>query len=241
MKVWLRVFLLQVMVIVIACSGSAIAEEVLTHVKVKGHSSKFIALTFDDGPVQGITPQFLSLLEKYQAKATFFSVGKKVKQHSDITKLVIAAGHEIGNHSWSHKNLVELTTDQQKLEIQQFQQQVKSLGIKPTLFRAPFLKKSDSVKQLLIDNQLLLVSASVMAKDAKKNVAVSAIVKKLSADIKSGDIILMHERQHTLNALKILLPLWQEHGYQFVTVSQLIALSKVTEGKSFKFERLNFL
>ncbi|WNC73046.1 polysaccharide deacetylase family protein [Thalassotalea psychrophila] len=227
MKIPAIVYLLSAIITVY--SSLVTAQEALRQIKVLDEQSKIIALTFDDGPILGVTQPMLSLLDKYQAKATFFNIGKKIKQNPQLTHLVIASGHEIGNHSWSHKKLTELNSEQQQLEIHQFQQQAKLVGLKPTLFRAPFLKTNQSIEQLLIDEQLLLVSASVMAKDAKKNVAVNNIVKKLSEGIKSGDIILMHEREHTLQALKILLPLWKQEGYQFVTVSQLIALSVVTE------------
>lgn len=225
MKAALIIYLLSAIITVY--SSLTTAQEGLRQIKVFDQQSKVVALTFDDGPILGVTQPLLSLLEKYQAKVTFFSVGKKVQKYPKLTKLVIDAGHEIGNHSWSHQKLTELNTEQQRQEIERFQQQMNLYGIKPTLFRAPFLKKDESTIELLAENKLMLVSASVMAKDAKNDVAVKAIVKKLSAGIKSGDIILMHERQHTFEALKILLPMLKKQGYQFVTVSQLIALSKV--------------
>ncbi len=209
--------------------STAIAQEALRHVKVKASEQKYIALTFDDGPIENVTESLLVLLDKYQAKATFFNVGKKVKSRPHLTLQIVEAGHEVANHSWSHKNFLELNAIEQHDEIDKFQQQVKLLGIEPTLFRAPFLKVDESIKQTLTSKELTLVSAKIMAKDAAKHVDIKAIVKRLSTGIESGDIILMHERKHTVEALKELLPLWQKQGFEFVTVSQLLSLSEANK------------
>ena len=187
-------------------------------------TEKIIAYTFDDGPKTEITKRFLDLLEKENIKVTFFNIGKNVEAHPEITKLVIEKGHEIGNHSYSHPKLTELSdsvavTD----EIENVQNLFKTkFNYTPVLFRAPYLKYDKRVTDVLKKLNLKMISANVFQKDAKPNVAPDSIIKRVLNNVKPGSIILGHERNHTVEALKIIIPELKKRGYKFVTVSELL-------------------
>jgi len=186
---------------------------------------KIVAFTFDDGPNAKITRQILDLFEEADGKATFFNVGKKLSSNKKIAAEVLKRNHEIGNHTMNHKRLPALSDSIQVWnEINDFQELYQNeLSYQPTLFRAPFLKYGSVVEQVLSKLELQAINASVYAKDAKKNVPVKDIYKRIMEGIHPGAIILCHERNHTVETLKTLLPKLTKQGYEFVTVSELLA------------------
>ena len=98
-----------------------------------------IALTFDAAWGNEDTEQILSILEKHNVKVTFFATGGWVESYPDDVKAILAAGHDIGNHSENHKNMSQLSTDQMKSEIMEVHDKVKNLtGYEMTLFRPPY-------------------------------------------------------------------------------------------------------
>lgn len=182
-----------------------------------------IALTLDDGPSGALTEEFLNLFEQYGIQVTFFHIGHKSAQQKELCREILKKGHEIGNHSWSHQRLTELDSTAVRLEIEDFQRFfIDSLDYRPVSFRAPFLKRNAIVDSICTENQLHIVAADVYASDAKPGLEPEEIVENLDVDIPDGSVILCHERKHTLDALKILLPVWKEKHYRFVNVKALI-------------------
>ena len=99
---------------------------------------KVIALTFDDGPNPKYTPEIMSLLEEYKAKATFFVVGERAKKYPDIILNLSKKGHEIGNHTNTHPQIRKYTVTELEQEISAAQQEIEKItGVRPTLFRPP--------------------------------------------------------------------------------------------------------
>src|SRR6202035_3855065 len=94
---------------------SAAAKVTYSSVHVDG---PYVAMTFDDGPHQTLTPKLLDLLAQKQIKATFFVLGENAQRHPEILKRAIAEGHEIGNHSWSHPHLAKLPDESVRSELQ---------------------------------------------------------------------------------------------------------------------------
>ena len=191
-------------------------------------SSKVVALTFDDGPKPEITKQFLDLFEKEKIKVTFFNIGKNVEAHPEITKTVIEKGHEIGNHSYSHPKLPELKDSLEIMEeIERVQKYFTTeFNYIPTLFRAPYLQYDKRVLNILKKNNLIMISANLFQKDAKPDVSPNPIIKKVLTNVKSGSIILGHEREHTVAAMKTIIPELKKRGFRFVTVSELLSYGK---------------
>ena len=184
---------------------------------------KLIAYTLDDGPQPGITEEFLELFAREGVKATFFNKGSNLALHPELAAKVLAAGHEIGNHSMHHPKLTELDTDSIFSEINGFQELArKLLGYTPKSFRAPFLKTDDRVMNILDAQNLKLIDASVYTRDYAANVDPQFIIQKVLNNVKPGCIILGHEKEHTIEALKTIIPELKKRGYEFVTVSALL-------------------
>ena len=184
---------------------------------------KLIAYTLDDGPQPGITEKFLELFAQEGIKATFFNKGSNLALHPELAAKVLAAGHEIGNHSMHHPKLTELDTDSIFSEINGFQELArKLLGYTPKSFRAPFLKTNDRVMNILDAQNLKLIDAAIYTRDYAANVDPQSIIQKVLNNVKPGCIILGHEKEHTVEALKTIIPELKKRGYAFVTVSALL-------------------
>ena len=112
--------------------GTYLKDEDLTKYNeyIKKRSRKAVALTFDDGPNPNTTPVALELLKKYNAKATFFMVGRSVAGNEDIIKQVVAEGHQIGNHSWSHPLLTKVSLEEAKSQINDTTESLKRRVVK---------------------------------------------------------------------------------------------------------------
>lgn len=197
-----------------------------------------IALTFDDGPNQYTEP-ILEILQKHQVQATFFQIGKKIQETPDLTRRVITEGHELGNHSMTHPRLPELESlaDIQK-EIQDFQTlSGKLTGTTPKVFRAPYIKFDERVWAVLDQLGLPAFNAHVWA-DYKGDgtlddpAIASAHAQAAAAKVKSGSIILMHEREITLHYLDEFVAQLKEAGFIFVTLSDLMEASEASVNSS---------
>ncbi|HLG76262.1 MAG TPA: polysaccharide deacetylase family protein, partial [Ktedonobacteraceae bacterium] len=98
-----------------------------------------IALTFDDGPNPPYTTQILDILQRYDVKASFFCIGEHVQSYPDLVKQELNAGHNVGNHSWSHPNLPDLSDDAIKTQITSTSDaEEQATGVRPTFFRPPY-------------------------------------------------------------------------------------------------------
>ncbi|MCH7322801.1 polysaccharide deacetylase family protein [Solibacillus sp. MA9] len=184
------------------------------------NKTKKIALTFDDGPHPKVTLQILEILERYNAKATFFVVGNEVKKNPKILKSVADAGHEIGNHTYNHTKLTTLPLQKAKLQIDSTDAVIKAtIGHNATVFRPPYGAYDKTIiNQLKVPNILWTIDTlDWKHRDPKKTLA--AVQK----NARNGSIILMHDiHQTTADALDPILATLQEQGYEFVTVSEII-------------------
>ncbi|HEL1644074.1 TPA: polysaccharide deacetylase family protein [Streptococcus suis] len=194
-------------------------EYMATQVVDKKHLRQ-VALTFDDGPNPNTTPVVLDLLKKYNAKATFFVVGKAVAGNEAILRRMVAEGHVIANHTWNHPNLVTISGEQVQREIQDTQAAItEATGIVPTMVRPPY----GSVNQAVV-NQMGLPSIywSVDSKDWKSRDP-QAILKEIKEQTCPGSIILMHDiHQSTVDSLESVLQYLTGEGYTMVTITDLL-------------------
>lgn len=191
---------------------------------------KMIALTFDDGPDPRYTPVILDLLRKYDAKATFFVIGKRIANYPDIVRREVKEGHELANHTYSHTYFSSAySTDKIIKEIEQAHDLiVRTTGYKPQLFRPPGGYYNDSIIEAAKKKGYLVVLWS-WHQDTKdwRSPGVKQIVNKVLNNARNGDIILFHDhvegKSNTVEALKVILPELKKRGYSFVTVSELIS------------------
>ena len=178
-----------------------------------------IALTFDDGPNPEVTQRILDVLGENYSHATFFVVGTNAENYPDMLKAISTSGCEIGNHTYSHEDLTTLNGDEIDSQINKVNRAVKkATGEKTTVIRPPYGAYNDFVINQLEEPVILwdLDTEDWSSRNAKK------VVDEVMANIKDGDIVLMHDiYESTAEAVEILVPKLKEQGYQIMTVSEL--------------------
>ena len=189
-----------------------------------------VALTFDDGPAPGVTDKILDVLEENNARATFFVCGWRLdkEKNKDILLRAASLGCEIGNHTWSHEKLVVQNYVSVRYEIENTNKAIEGIiGIKPRCFRPPGGVNTYEATAVTRDNGMVIVlwaqSGNVHESDPKKiaqNVQKQIVNGK---ELHDGDIVLLHDTPHCMvDAVKIIVPMLQEQGYQLVTVWELL-------------------
>jgi peptidoglycan-N-acetylglucosamine deacetylase len=185
-------------------------------------------MTFDDGPSPETTPRLLDILKQRNIKATFFMIGQNAEHNPAIVQRILAEGHEIGNHSWTHPQLSKLSDERVTEEINQTQAAIKNAcGYTPVLLRPPYGAITARQKQW-IEQQfgLSVIIWSVDPFDWKRPGA-SVIEQRILAGARPGAIILSHDiHKQTVDAMPATLDALAAKGFKFVTVSQLIAMNK---------------
>lgn len=192
--------------------------------------SSTVALTFDDGPNAAATPALLELLERHDARATFFLMGAHVRAFPTLTREIAARGHAIGNHTETHPNLIFLTPRKLQVELNRCREAIESVtGAAPRWMRPPFgfrgPQLSGVVRRL---GYAGMVMWSKLAWDWKPQ-PVDAVIRRLR-HVAGGDIVLLHDgdhrvlegnRQHTVAALEYWLPRWKNAGLRFATLDEV--------------------
>jgi peptidoglycan/xylan/chitin deacetylase (PgdA/CDA1 family) len=192
------------------------------------NNERVIALTFDDGPWPETTEQVLEILQKHKIKATFFWVGMAAEKHPEIAKKVAQAGHEIANHTWSHK-YEKMSPETAAWEIDEMDELIEELtGIKTTLFRPPGGVQDNGLVDYIYSQNYVNVMWSSDSFDW--NDSAQQIVDNVVQTAKPGGIILMHDgggdRYATVEALPDIIEQLKEQGYRFVTVNELLHLAE---------------
>jgi peptidoglycan/xylan/chitin deacetylase (PgdA/CDA1 family)/2-polyprenyl-3-methyl-5-hydroxy-6-metoxy-1,4-benzoquinol methylase len=206
----------------------------------KGKSgAKGVALTFDDGPDPEVTPYLLGLLARHRVTATFFVTGARAERYPDIIRAILAGGHTLGNHSYSHSPFLMLkgrTT--LKREIELAQSVFLQFGIVPLAFRPPVGITNSRLWRVLLENGMFCVNFSCRAADFG-NRRVVKLAGRLLAKAVSGDIILLHDvapRQgnvtHLLHEFLSLIEGLKEKGLEIVPLSRLIGKEVMQWGAS---------
>ncbi len=204
------------------CAQNAVYRRVSTEEKV-------IALTFDDGPHPRVTNEILDLLAEYDAKATFFVIGKNLELYSDTARRAVAEGHELGNHTYTHPHLSGLGAGAVEGELQKNAALIERLlGVSSVLFRPPEGSCKTEMLSVVEKNGYSTVLWDVDTRDWS-GVSAEAITKNVIKNAREGSIVLFHDyvgrECHTVAALKEILPRLSAAGYRFVTVSELLSYS----------------
>ena len=160
----------------------------------KGHSGNSrVALTFDDGPDPATAPRLLKLLAEHKVTATFFVIGEKAERYPELMRGIIAAGHDVGNHSSSHDVLLMLRSSQRLYkEIADAQQTLAHFGMLPWAFRPPAGITNPRLGRVLRKLDLRCVTFSCRAFDGG-NRHIAGLAKKILGKAQGGDIILLHD------------------------------------------------
>ena len=186
---------------------------------IKKRSRKAVALTFDDGPNPNTTPVALELLKKYNAKGTFFMVGKAVAGNEEIIKQVVAEGHQIGNHSWSHPLLTKISLEQAKSQINDTTEALKKASGQDVHIMRPPYGGINAAIQAAVDQSFILWDVDTLD---WKNRTTASIMKEVRK-ARPGSIILMHDiHQTSIDALPTVLQYLTEQGFELVTIDELM-------------------
>jgi len=206
-----------------------------------GNNKRKIALTFDDGPGERYTPQVLDILQWYQIPATFFIVGLNGDLNPRVLQRILDEGHEIGNHTFTHPNIVAISQRQLSLEINATERLLESrLGRRSALFRPPYAEDiepetSDQVKPLLFTSSLGYYTIGMQIDPGDwTNPGVEQIVKRTldGAISGEGNVVLLHDsggdRSQTVSALPQIIEGLRAQGFELVPISALLGLTRDT-------------
>ena len=217
-------------------------------VDMYGSSPKKIAITFDDGPDPDWTPKILDVLKEKGVQATFFVIGVEAEKYPSLTKRIYAEGHEIGNHTFTHPDISNVSKGYFEVELNLTERLFEGqLGVKPVLFRPPYSidqepDTADQVRPLELAQQLgyITIGDKVDPNDWRDNPRrpadeiVADVFKALPpcapGNLTCGNIILLHDgggnRSETLKALPQIIDGLRQRGYEIVPVSSLLGKSR---------------
>ena len=188
-------------------------------------AEKKIALTFDAAWGNEDTGQILEILKKHGVRVTFFMTGGWVESYPDDVKAILAAGHDLGNHSENHKNMSQLSDAEKKEELMKVHEKVRTLtGYEMFLFRPPYGDYDNAVVNVAKENGYYTIQWDVDSLDWK-DYGVDSINKTVTQHkhLGNGSIILCHNgAKYTAKALDMLIATLKNEGYTFVPVSELI-------------------
>lgn len=189
-------------------------------------SAKVVALTFDDGPT-GHTPEVLRMLDDAGVRATFYLTGAELTAAPQYGAAIAAAGHEIGNHSYSHQRMVLTSPATVADEIERTDSAIRATGYQgPITFRPPYGKKLWTLPRYLSSHDRTMVTWDVEP-DSATGAAADAIVAETVSQVHPGSIVLLHAMYDSRDASRAAVPRivneLRSAGYRFVTVSELLA------------------
>jgi len=213
-----------------------------------GYNDKKVALSFDDGPDPEWTPKILDILKRYNVKGTFFMIGEVAEDYVGVMQRVYREGHEIGNHTWSHPDISEISNRQVDLELNLTERLFASkLGVQPLYFRPPYsidqepdtndqaapVEKIQALGYVIIGNKIDTNDWDEHPRKSPQEITDS--VFQQIEDMKTrpwnrGSVILLHDgggdRSATIAALPVLIEALKARGYEIVPVSELVGKTR---------------
>lgn len=189
----------------------------------RAEDAKYVALTFDDGPSGRFTRRLLAGLEERQVQATFLLCGYRLEIYPELAKQIFEAGHEIGLHGYSHKDMAKLSRKELLREIRDTRALLPD-GCDATFLRPPGGSGTKLLEQVAAQEDLALLLWSVDPRDWAVHDA-SAVETAVISQVQDGDVILLHDlSDSSVDAALSIIDRLHREGFRFVTVSQLAAL-----------------
>lgn len=190
-----------------------------------------VALTFDDAPDDVFTPRVLDVLKREGVKATFFCVGNRIEAHPDVMRRIVAEGHVVGNHSYSHANLPKLSDERFREEIRKTDRLIQQYtGYTPSFVRPPYGNITEEQIKWLASQKRKIVGWNVDSLDWK-NLSRDEVATNILAHVKPGAIILQHsaggkgeDLTGTVEALPEVIAKLRKDGVRFVTVARMLGI-----------------
>jgi cellulose synthase/poly-beta-1,6-N-acetylglucosamine synthase-like glycosyltransferase/peptidoglycan/xylan/chitin deacetylase (PgdA/CDA1 family)/spore germination protein YaaH len=223
-----------------------------------GKGNKQMLLTFDDGPDPEYTPQILDILKEKKVPATFFVVGINVENNIPLLKRIYDDGFEIGNHTFTHPNIAEVGLDRANMEINATRRIIESItGHSTILFRPPYNADSqpETMEEILPisiakKDHFYTLGESVDPEDWREGVTADSIFARIVREQNLGSVILLHDaggdRSQTIKALPRIIDYFQDKGYKFITVSELLGVNKdvlmppIEDSKDYFYSKTNY-
>lgn len=175
---------------------------------------KSLYLTFDDGPVAGVTEEVLSVLKDFDAKATFFCVGDNVQKYPEIYKKILEAGHSTGNHTFHHLNGWKTADEEYFEDVKQCAELVDSM-----LFRPPYGRITRSQARYL-SKKYKIIMWSALGGDFDPKVSAEKCIENILKSTREGSIIVLHDNQKSAQTMLRVLPqvlkYYSDKGFQFL-------------------------
>ncbi len=194
-----------------------------------------VALTFDDGP-SAHTERLLDIFQEYGGKGTFFVLGNTLDNRSESLKRMVLQGHEIGNHSWSHRQFTSIGTEEVRDQIMMTRAKIYDItGVDCKIVRPPYGACNDSIRELGKELGVSFVNWSIDTLDWKSKNA-DAVYNEIMNDVGDGHIILCHDlHKTTVDAMESVIPDLIAKGYQLVTVTELLTCrgGEISAGKMY--------
>ena len=159
-----------------------------------------VYLTFDDGPTPGITEWILSTLRRYNAKATFFVLGKNVEMYPDLCEKILAEGHRIGNHTYSHQKGTRMSLERYLEDID-----FASTMVQSELFRPPYARCTPSQLRA-VAQRYKIIMWSIISRDYNRKITGERCLQGVLPYIKAGEIILFHDSEKSFANMSYALP-----------------------------------
>ncbi len=159
-----------------------------------------VFLTFDDGPTPGITEWILSVLDKYNAKATFFVLGKNVEMHPDLFQKILDAGHRVGNHTYSHQK-------GWKMSLERYVEDVDFANdlIHSDLFRPPYAMITPSQARVL-STRYKLIMWDILSRDYNRHLRPRTCLNNVIPYLEPGSVVVFHDSEKSFRNMRYVLP-----------------------------------
>jgi peptidoglycan-N-acetylglucosamine deacetylase len=193
---------------------------------------RVVALTFDDGPNEPYTSQIADFLAERQIRATFFQVGRAVLRYQEVSRRLLADGHVIGNHSFTHEFTNCLSPRALADEVRMGQAALATIGVRPALYRPPWLLRIPALRGVLAEHRLRPVSGEFCHPLEVFQPRARLIASGVLAKARPGSIVIFHDgydghegnRASTVAAARIVVNQLTADGYRFVTVDELLGI-----------------
>lgn len=225
LKLTLILTVLVALVAILAIGAYWIRSQLYVRTICKGDPDrKEIAITFDDGPDPGSTPEILKILQKYDAKVSFFLIGKNAEANEAIVRDIYNAGHTIGNHSYAHSNLFPVQSvrsiSEEIEKTSRILERITSSKVK--YFRPPFGVTNPRIYRGLQGSALKVIGWNLRSLDTSIRDP-DSIVQRISKRLKAGDIILLHDStDHIAGILEQVLNISREKGLKCVSLDTFL-------------------
>ncbi|MDT8903712.1 polysaccharide deacetylase family protein [Anaeroselena agilis] len=194
-------------------------------------SQKIVALTFDDGPYPPYTGKVLDILREEEVPATFFVIGRNAARHPDLVRRMVAEGHQVGNHTYNHVDLLKADRATIADEVDRTNRVIAAItGASARVVRPPHGFRDAVVLEVMAERGLKVVEWSVLSRDWT-NPGVDTIVRRTLDKVKSGAVILLHDgdgvaaaapRTQTVEAARLVIRDLKARGFKFVTVDEIL-------------------